>query len=266
MPRTIIKEETIIQRTQEVVHGFYDRDKTKTIDRMSEDFMFIGANDFQWCESLEEFERITEKEFAEPAVVVSDEEYHVLFHERGVWVVYGRYKVMAALEEDNVLYAHVRCTYVWRLVKGELKLMHVHGSNAQDIPLSQHTSAEPFSENSDFFDHMKQLAMMNTDVKRIAFRDRDKNYRYILPSDILYLKAAGQCTIVYTKKENFEVWGLLAEFAKKLPEMFYRIHKSYVVNSIHIDSIQRYSAKLKQGEQLPISKERYMDLKRFLQQ
>ena len=104
MPRTMYKEETIIQKTQEVVRGFYDRDIIKTTHLMSDDFMYIGPNDFQWSKGSDEFKRITEKELHEPAAIVSDEEYHLLFHERGVWVVYGRYKIMAALEDDNSIY------------------------------------------------------------------------------------------------------------------------------------------------------------------
>ena len=267
MPRTMYKEETIIQKTQEVVRGFYDRDIIKTTHLMSDDFMYIGPNDFQWSKGSDEFKRITEKELHEPAAIVSDEEYHLLFHERGVWVVYGRYKIMAALEDDNSIYAHVRCTFIWKLIKGELSLVHIHSSHAQDIPLSQAgLIEEPFTEDTEFFAYLKQLALMNTNLKRLSFRDREKHYRYLLPSEILYLKAAGQCTIVYTKNESFEVWGLLADFEKKLPEMFHRIHKSYLVNCMQIDSIQRYRAKLKySATELPISKERYMELKRYLQ-
>lgn len=35
MPRTMYKEETIIQKTQEVVRGFYDRDIIKTTHLMN---------------------------------------------------------------------------------------------------------------------------------------------------------------------------------------------------------------------------------------
>lgn len=55
---------------------------------------------------------------------------------------------------------------------------------------------------------------ITSDVNKIAFRDTNKNYRYLFPSDILYLKAAAQWSIVHTKTETFQVWGLLADYEK----------------------------------------------------
>ena len=105
---------------------------------MADNFMWIGSNDFQWCEGLENFRRTMEKEYEEPPVLISDEEYHLLFHDRNVWVVCGRYRITSVMEDGTALHAHVRGTYVWRMINGELKLAHVHGSHAQDIPLNPH--------------------------------------------------------------------------------------------------------------------------------
>ena len=51
-------------------------------------------------------------EHEEFPILLSDEEYHLLFHERNVWVVYGRYKVTATKEDGSVFHVHVRGTYV----------------------------------------------------------------------------------------------------------------------------------------------------------
>ncbi|MCJ7856993.1 LytTR family transcriptional regulator DNA-binding domain-containing protein [Lachnospiraceae bacterium NSJ-143] len=266
MRRPKITEEKIIQLTIENVRSFYNRNQKITTTPMTSDFMWIGSNDFQWCESLDEFYNITQKEYEEPPVILSDEEFHLLFHERNVWTIYGRYKATAVLDDGCVIHAHVRGTYIWRMVNGELKLAHVHGSHAQDIPLNQISPvAEPLTESSSFFDYMKHLDAAKTNVGKISFRDSSKNYRYLFPTEILYIKADGQYSIVYTKTDSFRVWGLLAEYEKKLPEIFRRIHKSYIVNSIFIESIKRYTAVVYNQLELPISKERYMDLKRYLQ-
>ena len=267
MVRTVYTENDIIQLTLDNVRSFYNRNPAVTTASMTDDFMWIGSNDFQWGENLKDFYRLSQKEYEEPPVLLSDEEYHVLFHERNVWVVYGRFKIMTGRDKGSVLHAHVRCTFVWRKVDGDLKLAHVHGSHAHDIPITNlFPVSTPLGDNISYFDYMKQMDALRTDGEKIAFRDRDKNYRYLFPSDIIYLKAAAQWSIVYTKTESFQVWGLLAEYQKRLPDMFCRIHKSYLVNSMYIDSIHRYRAVLKSGLELPIGKERYMDLKQFLHQ
>lgn len=266
MGRATITEEKIIQITMENFRSFYNRNPEITIAPMTEDFMWIGSNDFQWCENSKEFNKLTKKECEEPPVLLSDEEYHLLFHERNVWVVYGRCKKTVILDDGTVLHAHVRFTYVWHMIDGELKLAHIHSSHAQDIPINRILpQPEPFNEHSDFFEYMKKMDSGRTDREKITFRDREKNFRCLFPTDILYIKAAGQWSDVYTKTDNFQVWGLLSEYEKNMPGLFKRIHKSYLVNSLYIDSIHRYKAVLRDGRELPIGKERYMDLKRYLQ-
>lgn len=266
MARATVTAAQIIQMTLDTVRSFYNRNHADTTSPMDRDFVWIGSNDFQWCIGLEEFNRITKKEYEEPPVLISDEEYHLLFHERNVWVIYGRYKLTAILDDGTVLHAHVRGTYVWRMIKGELKLVHIHGSHAQDIPLhASKIPSEPLTENTDLFDYLKNLDTKGIDALKLSFRDREGNYRYLFPTDILYLKAAAQWSTVHTLTGSFQVFGLLAEFEKRLPKLFYRVHKSYLINSNYIESIHRYKAILKDGQELPISKERYMDLKRFLQ-
>ena len=266
MGRPIVTEDEIIQLTLKNVRSFYNRNRTAVTAPMAEDFMWIGSDDLQWSEGLEQYNRAAEKEFEGPPVLLSDEEYHLLFHERNVWILFGRYQITTMQEDGSVSHAHVRGTYVWRRINGELRLNHIHSSHAQDIPLNQQLSAPaPQMLNTNYLEYMKRMDVSKNNVEKLAFRDREKNYRYLLPSEILYLKAALQWTVVYTRSGSFQTWGILAEHEKKMPAMFQRIHKSYLVNTIYIDHIRRYQATLKNGRELPIGKERYMALKQSLQ-
>ena len=158
MRRAGITEAEIIQLTLENVRSFYHRNPEVTTAPMADNFMWIGSNDFQWCEGLENFRRTMEKEYEEPPVLISDEEYHLLFHDRNVWVVCGRYRITSVMEDGTAIHAHVRGTYVWRMINGELKLAHVHGSHAQDIPLNRIvTMPEPLTADMDYFDYLKRM-------------------------------------------------------------------------------------------------------------
>ncbi|MDD2979927.1 MAG: LytTR family transcriptional regulator [Hespellia sp.] len=265
MGKLFISEEELIRMTMENVRSFYNRNKGYTTAAMTDDFMWIGSNEFQWCEGLDEFLRVTKNEYEEPPVLLSDEEYHLLFHEHNTWVVYGRYKATVVLEDESVIHAHVRGTYIWRKIKGELRLAHVHGSHAQDIPLNQMPlPQEKLTEHSAFFDYMKRMDSVNANTEKLTFRGTDGMFHYPHEAEVRYLKAANQNCIVHTSTGDFEATGLLAKHLEKLPPQFMRIHKSYVVNLTHIASICRYKATLTNGQILPISKARYMDLKRSL--
>lgn len=263
MSKQIISEAEIVQMTLENVRSFYSRRKDVTTAPMTDNFMWIGSNDFQWCEGLDEFHQVTKNEYEEPPVMLSDEEYHLLLHERNIWVVYGRYKATAVLEDGSVIHAHVRGTYVWQRIDGEIKLAHVHGSHAQDIPLNQ-IAPPQLTADSKFFEYMKRMDTMNADVDKVAFRDREGKHHFLIPDDILFLKASGQWTIVNTKTDCFTVYGILAEQESNLPAQFKRIQKSYTVNTRHIHTIYRYKAVLEDGRELPIGRNWYMELKQFL--
>lgn len=257
----------VIRMTSETLRSFYNRDPGATMTYLAENFMWIGAFDFQWCEGVEECLRITRSEYAEAPVLISDEEYHLLFHDRNTWVIYGRYKTTVVLEDDAVIHFHVRVTAIWRRINGELKLVHIHGSNAQDIPANQLApSLHQFTEETSFFDYVKRIDMLNANANKITLRDQDGKYHFLLPDDILYIKADGHYTTVHTKKCAFSVSGLLSDHEEHLPPQFRRIQRSYVVNTQYIDTICRYTAVLKTGEKLPIGKSWYTGLKNFLQQ
>lgn len=265
MNKNPVTEAGIIRLTMEIVRSFCKHQPDVTTMPMADDFMFIGANDFQWCEGLAEFNRITKNEYEKPPITLSDEEFHLLFHERNVWVIYGRYKVSTVLEDGSVIYAHVRATYVWRKINGELKLAHVHGSNAQDIPLNQMTAPDgPLTEDSHFFKYLKHLDYLNANTDKISFCDRSGPHRYLFPAEVLYIKAAGRNSIVVTKTGTFQATGILASHEARLPAYFRRIQKSYVVNTCYIESIYRYKALLSDGQELPVGKDWYMGLKRYM--
>ncbi|KSV58199.1 LytTR family transcriptional regulator [Acetivibrio ethanolgignens] len=265
MAKPFIKEADLIRLTMENVRSFYNRDKGYTTAPMMDDFMWIGSNDFQWCEGLDAFLRVTKNEYEEPPVLLSDEEYHLLFHDHNTWVVYGRYKATVALEDGTVLHAHVRGTYVWRRVDGELRLAHVHGSHAQDIPLTQSPLPQQhMTESTAFFDFMKRIDSLNTYKDKLSFRGRDAMFHYLNAAEVCYLKAKNQGCIVCTKNGELEVSGLLSAQMEHLPPQFQRIHKSYAVNLSHVASICRFKATLLDGTKLPISKEKYMQLKEAL--
>ena len=67
MRRAGITEAEIIQLTLENVRSFYHRNPEVTTAPMADNFMWIGSNDFQWCEGLENFRRTMEKEYEEKA-------------------------------------------------------------------------------------------------------------------------------------------------------------------------------------------------------
>lgn len=53
----------------------------------------------------------------------------------------------------------------------------------------------------------------------------------------------------------------IKELEAELPSCFYRLHRSYFVNCNYVAKIERYKLTLITGEELPIPKMRYMQIR-----
>lgn len=89
----------------------------------------------------------------------------------------------------------------------------------------------------------------------------DKGYLVPVPySEIVYLKADGLYTKVYTKAKSYLVRDILKSFEEKLPaDIFLRVHKSFLVNIGFIASFN--AKKVNLGEtSIPIRRGLYKEL------
>lgn len=86
-----------------------------------------------------------------------------------------------------------------------------------------------------------------------VYRD---NYLYeIKQKDIIYIMANRSETIIYTQNCEFRSEKSLSIWEKELDaELFFRCHRSYVVNMSYVDYIKGRRAVLKSGECVAISK------------
>jgi DNA-binding LytR/AlgR family response regulator len=86
--------------------------------------------------------------------------------------------------------------------------------------------------------------------------------------DILYCEVYGHTLSVHLSDGSIrELRYSINRLEQQLPEnLFVRSHQSYLVNMSHIERIVRYELTLSNGQKLPISQSRYMELQnRFLQ-
>lgn len=253
-------EQEMIQITSRKVHSFYERRPSELMAQMSEKFVWIGACDFQWAESLKGFREATKREFQEKEVAIFDEKYHVLSHSGAIWILYGRYHAAVSLGDGKVWTARVRVTFVWQQTGDSMQLLHIHGSHAQDYPIAP----VPYEGDTGYFEYIKKMNFVQMEGEiRISRDQADLEYR-IKPSEIIYLKAANQYCHVATKLGNFLVRGGIQMFEKKFPG-FIRIHRCYLVNPLMIKSVSRYKVTLFNGVDLPVSQGRYTQVKTQLE-
>ena len=86
--------------------------------------------------------------------------------------------------------------------------------------------------------------------------------------DVLYIKGAGDYSEIHLlNKEIYLHSKSLESLLATLPTSFIRVHKSYItdikfISNIKIHGAGKYECQLKNGEEIPLSRSRYKDLKK----
>jgi two-component system, LytTR family, response regulator len=66
------------------------------------------------------------------------------------------------------------------------------------------------------------------------------SFLYILIEDILYIEKVGRKSIIHIENNQFETLESLQEIEERLPEYFYKTHRSYLVNLKKIVKIEAF--------------------------
>lgn len=99
-------------------------------------------------------------------------------------------------------------------------------------------------------------------VKRsIVIKEGDTKIKISL-KDIMYIEVQGNDITVHTLKDTYRTKGTMSNFETEInSDMFVRCHKSYLVNLEYIKSIKRYTSILVNDEEVPLSRNKYKEIK-----
>ena len=99
----------------------------------------------------------------------------------------------------------------------------------------------------------RALKFIKQEDERFEFHKGKKHYS-IPYKDILFFCSDKRSVRVITKAGEFEYCGTMKELMDKLPRDFIIIHKSYVVNVVHLIEYSCENVCLSDGTRLPVSK------------
>lgn len=97
-------------------------------------------------------------------------------------------------------------------------------------------------------------AASSTDAKRYFFIKCENKYEKIFFDDILYIEGMQNYVRIYTEKGKYLTLLTLKDIEQNLvKESFLRVHKSYIVNTAKINSIEKHEISI-QAARIPISR------------
>ena len=250
-------EAEVVERTRETIRFFMNKQMEPFLAALDKNFVWIGDYTSLFTRGVPAFLRSVWEESREPPVEILEEEYALLSHERTLWVTYGRFAARFMAESGAAMMTRVHFSFVWRQTKGELRLLQAVATHTKDgtEETATRTQARIFDELP--FPHGAEGA----DARKLEVRSMDRSTRYLFASEILYMQSHNKYCEIFTKTGSFFCRATLKSLEQP---PFLLIHQSYLINTEYIDRVYRYRAVLRGGQELPIGKERYMDLKKRL--
>lgn len=121
----------------------------------------------------------------------------------------------------------------------------------------------------DFKNAVKEVVQKNLPLQRILIKENTKVH--VIPvNEIIYFEAQDDYVLIQTLDKSYLKNERLANLEAELdPQVFIRIHRSFLVNIDYINRIESYSkdsklVKLKTGFEIPVSRSGYGKLKQIL--
>ncbi len=84
------------------------------------------------------------------------------------------------------------------------------------------------------------------------------NIRY---DEIVYAESQARDVELTLKDRRLVTHMKISDLEKLLPDQFFRCHRSYIVNLLEVETIERYQATMKNEDYIPISQQLYTEMK-----
>ncbi len=153
-----------------------------------------------------------------------------------------------------------RITFTWEVKKELARIRVCHISNPIDY--DDRDSIYPVH----YLDTHAHMTLYQDSSTKLSFNGTNKSVLYTSPEQVLYMESIGNHTNVYTTSQIFECTERLSSINRRISEGFVRSHASYLVNPLHVQSIERFSLTMTNDQKLPIPEKKYTAVKAILLQ
>lgn len=100
---------------------------------------------------------------------------------------------------------------------------------------------------------------------RITVKQGNK-VRLVAMQDVIYIESLGRKAVLHLAGETIEYYAKISQLEEELSPYFFRTHRAYLVNLYYVESYNRREAFLKNADAVLISKYRFGDFKKAMQQ
>lgn len=137
----------------------------------------------------------------------------------------------------------------------------VSSADGRAISLCRYTALLQYTSETP---RLTMLHISEEQGKMFRLTDVVEHTYFLGEEEVLYLESGHNRVFWHTGQETVEVMGTLLHTESRLPDTFVRIHKSFIVNSLHVEKVSRCYVELSNGECLQIPVKKYTDVRKRL--
>lgn len=257
-----------IRLTQEAMVRHFHGDDEFVIDYLHHNCIWIGSCAEEYYHGKKDIARVLKQESEElPDIELTAFEYLCASQDTHECVITGRHIGQTTRSSGEIYRDMQRITFVWKKTREKLVIMHIHVSN----PMNNLQDGEIFPHQIGTYTKEYFNLLVTNDIRKsgqITVKDQLNRYHVIKVKDIIYCEAFDmKCIIHLSSNDVFARAPLLeieAQIEEKNANVFKRIHKSYLINKFQVKVLERYAITLQGDIVLPVSKERYNEIRDWL--
>lgn len=265
-----LKRETICENTLELIQEYYHLNTEPLFSVLADDCVWMGMGNVlaSGAASIRAIREFVEDGFLMPPFHLEKPDFQLVETGCGTqMLVLGQYVLYSDRDARMIGAVKQRATFCYRKEESKWRLYHMHISNVWNEQVRgdifpARISTRPRS-------YVRKMSAESVSRKSWMVVTRAGLANQIVDSNMVtYIQAVnGDCIFHMLNKRREISWGrgcALKDLQERLPANFYRIHRSFYVNSDYVMKIRRYAVTLVTGEELPVPKMRYTQIREEL--
>ncbi len=248
----------LAELSAEILTKYYENNTDMFFEYLHEDCLWIGPAKGQIVRSKEALQNIFRAEKNTLTFAVYNLSAMPVQISKTGAEVFLSFVVDTFWQDGSSNRVDQRITLSWENKVENPKIHVCHVSNAIDYDardtiypihyLEKHSSAVLYSK----------LAT------KLHFQGVSGSVLHTVSDEILYLESLGNHTLIHTNSQVFECSKRLSALAEQLGDAFIRCHSSFLVNPLHVASIERFFITLSDNSKIPIPEKKYTAVKKML--
>ena len=115
-----------------------------------------------------------------------------------------------------------------------------------------------------YLENHAHMTLYTESSEKLSFKGTNRSILYTSPEQILYMESIGNHTNLHMISQIFECTDRLSAIEQRLTGKFLRCHSCYLVNTLYVQSIERFALTMTDGQKIPVPEKKYTAVKAML--